>query len=159
MRRECRDCVARNRELAIPSCITPRAWRVWWCMLGSLTRGGSFEVGGGENVPDIPGACATHNFTYLVRGPLPACNGFIMSYPQNHMWLDVMTSSNGNIFRVTGSLCGEFTGQRQKDCLHASRCKTAAHTYWLSERGCRHMSVIASESIYNSAVCTIICLG
>ena len=29
----------------------------------------SFEVGGGENVPDIPGACATRNFTYLVRGP------------------------------------------------------------------------------------------
>ena len=34
-----------------------------WCMSGSLTRGG------GENVPGIPGACATHNFTYLVRGP------------------------------------------------------------------------------------------
>ena len=34
-----------------------------WCMSGSLTRGG------GENVPGIPGACATCNFTYLVRGP------------------------------------------------------------------------------------------
>ena len=34
-----------------------------WCMPGSLTRGG------GENVPGIPGACATRNFTYLVRGP------------------------------------------------------------------------------------------
>ena len=29
----------------------------------------SFGVGGGENVPGIPGACATRNFTYLVRGP------------------------------------------------------------------------------------------
>ena len=29
----------------------------------------SFEVVGGENVPGIPGACATRNFTYLVRGP------------------------------------------------------------------------------------------
>ena len=29
----------------------------------------SFEVGGGENVPGIPGACATCNFAYLVRGP------------------------------------------------------------------------------------------
>ena len=29
----------------------------------------SFEVGGGENGPGIPGACATRNFTYLVRGP------------------------------------------------------------------------------------------
>ena len=25
-------------------------------------------------------------------------------------WLSMMTSSNGNIFRVTGPLCGEFTG-------------------------------------------------
>ena len=34
-----------------------------WCMSGSLTRGG------GENVPGIPGACATRTFTYLARGP------------------------------------------------------------------------------------------
>ena len=35
----------------------------WW-MSGSLTRGG------GENVPSILGACATRNFTYLVRSQL-----------------------------------------------------------------------------------------
>ena len=35
-----------------------------WCMSGSLTRGG------GETVPGILGACATHNFVYLVRGLL-----------------------------------------------------------------------------------------
>ena len=34
-----------------------------WCMSGSLIRGG------GENVSGIPGACATRNFGYLVRGP------------------------------------------------------------------------------------------
>ena len=28
-----------------------------------------FEVGGGKNVPGIPGACATLDFAYLVRGP------------------------------------------------------------------------------------------
>ena len=32
-------------------------------MSGSLTRVG------GENVPGIPGACVTHNVTYLARGP------------------------------------------------------------------------------------------
>ena len=26
--------------------------------------------------------------------------------------VDMMTSSNGNLFRVTGHLCGEFTGPR-----------------------------------------------
>ena len=34
-----------------------------WSMSGSLTHGG------GENVPGIPGACATRNFTYLARSP------------------------------------------------------------------------------------------
>ena len=34
------------------------------CMSGSQTPGG------GENVPGIPGACATRNFPYLTRGPL-----------------------------------------------------------------------------------------
>ena len=38
------------------TCVT----HVLCCMSGSLTRGG------GENVP---GACATHNFAYPVRGP------------------------------------------------------------------------------------------
>ena len=33
-------------------------------MSGSLIRGG------GENVPGIPSACATRNFTYVTRGPL-----------------------------------------------------------------------------------------
>ena len=47
------------------TCVT----HVPWCMPGYLTsKWLSFEVGGGENVPGIPGACATRNFTYLVRG-------------------------------------------------------------------------------------------
>ena len=32
---------------------------------------GIANPGGGENVPGIPGACATHNFMYLARGPPP----------------------------------------------------------------------------------------
>ena len=42
------------------TCVT----HVPWCMSRSLTRGG------GESVPDISGACATHHFTHLIRGPL-----------------------------------------------------------------------------------------
>ena len=37
-------------------------------------------------------------------------------YFNGHM----MTSSNGNIFRVTGHLCGEFTGPRWIPCTKAS---------------------------------------
>ena len=34
-------------------------------------------------------------------------NSIFVKYPVN-----MMTSSNGNIFRATGPLCGEFTGYR-----------------------------------------------
>ena len=62
MHRECRERFPAtdfkgNRQLVIPACITARALRK--CISRSLTRGG------GENVPGIPGACATRNFTYL----------------------------------------------------------------------------------------------
>ena len=51
------------------TCVTP----VSWCMSGSLT------CDGGENVPGIPGACATRNFTYMARDP---CAGITwMIYP------------------------------------------------------------------------------
>ena len=39
MRRECRERFPHHRGLAIPTCITARAWRTCrdWCMAGSLT--------------------------------------------------------------------------------------------------------------------------
>ena len=52
------------------TCVT----HVPWCMSGSLTRAG------GENVPGIPGACATHSFTYLSRGPWNMCSDPIERY-------------------------------------------------------------------------------
>ena len=69
MRRECRERFPRHRlqrkplvsdpDLHHGTCVT----HVPQCMSGLLTRGGA------ENVSGIPGACATRNFTYLVRGP------------------------------------------------------------------------------------------
>ena len=76
MRRECRERFPRHRELAIPTCIKTRAWRTWRDACQDSLLVVSIEVGGRENVPGIPGACATHNFTYLVRGPL---TGFVRS--------------------------------------------------------------------------------
>ena len=74
MRRECRERFSRRRIQRKPlvsdpgmhhgTCVT----HVPWCMSGSETRGG------GENVPGIPGACATRYFTYLVRGPWSILN-------------------------------------------------------------------------------------
>ena len=47
------------------TCVT----HVPWCMPGSLTSGFPLESAVRENVPGIPGACATRHVTYLVRGP------------------------------------------------------------------------------------------
>ena len=70
MRWECRGRFPHHRLKKTPlsdphmhhgTCVT----HVPWCMSGSLTHGGE------ENVPGtgIPGAWATRNATYLVRGP------------------------------------------------------------------------------------------
>ena len=74
MRRECRERFLRHRlqrnwlvsdpGMHHGTCVT----HVPWFMPGSPARGG------GENVPGIPGACTTHNFTYLTRGPLGVVN-------------------------------------------------------------------------------------
>ena len=69
MRREWREHFPRHRLHRKPPVIDPGmhhgtcVTHVPWCMSGSITRDG------GENVPGIPGACATLKFTYLARGP------------------------------------------------------------------------------------------
>ena len=70
MRWECRERFPRHRLQRKPQVSDPGMHlgtcmtHVPRCMSGLLT---SF---GGENVPGIPAACATRNFTYLARGPL-----------------------------------------------------------------------------------------
>ena len=68
MHRECRERFPRRLQrkplVSDPgmhhgTCVT----HVPWCMSRSQIHGG------GENVPGMPGACATRNFTYLARGP------------------------------------------------------------------------------------------
>ena len=69
MRQKCRERFPRHLGLAIPTCITAHksrtrrdaCWDRWLAVF--------FEVGGGENVPGIPGSCTTRNSTYLVRVP------------------------------------------------------------------------------------------
>ena len=69
MRRECQERFPRHRLQRKPlvsdpgmhhgTCVT----HVPWCMLRSLTGGG------GGNVPGIPSAYATCDFTYMARSP------------------------------------------------------------------------------------------
>ena len=69
MSRECREWFPRHRGLTIPTCITARAQRTYRDACWDHQLAVSFQVGSWKNVPAIPGACTTRNFTYLVRGP------------------------------------------------------------------------------------------
>ena len=42
----------------------------------------------------------------------PCCMLHLQAWNLDHSFNSMMTSSNGNIFRVTGHLCEEFTGDR-----------------------------------------------
>ena len=46
----------------------------------------------------------------------------------------IMTSSNGNIFRVTDPLCGEFTGDRWIPCTKASDAQLWRFLSWATNR-------------------------
>ena len=68
MPRQCRERFPRHplpKKLLVSDPGMRHGTCVTWCMSVSPTRGG----GGGENVPVIPGAYSTRNFTYLARGP------------------------------------------------------------------------------------------
>ena len=54
-------------------------------------------------------ACQLTNGWILLSIKRRWISGYAIQYMP---WNNVMTSSNGNIFRVTGHLCGEFTGHR-----------------------------------------------
>ena len=79
------------------TCVT----HVPWCMSGSLTRGGD------ENVPAIPGACGTQNFTYLVRGPWTQLKSL-----RNLAWTTIQPGLPGETHRPlhTGGLPSERRG-------------------------------------------------
>ena len=66
-----------------------------WCMSGSLTRGGR------ENVPGIPGACATRNFTYLARGPY---SDLLSTSPANRDTTANLTQNDNNRVSISGLL-------------------------------------------------------
>ena len=63
-----RECLPRYRGLAIPTCITARAWRTCRDACRDRLLAVSFEIGGGENIPGIPGAC---NPRFCVSGKRP----------------------------------------------------------------------------------------
>ena len=68
MRWEGQERFSRKRGLTIPTCITARASRSCRDTCRDRYLAVCFDSMAGRR-PGIPGACATHSFTYLVRGP------------------------------------------------------------------------------------------
>ena len=103
MRRDCRERFPRyrlQRKLLVSdlgmhhgTCVT----HVPWCMSGSLTRRG------GENATGILGACATGNFTYLVRGPLARllhCRIFVRGSTEHRCWIPLAKKTDHCIYMM-----------------------------------------------------------
>ena len=108
MRGECWESFARHRLQRKPLVSDPGMY-VPWCMSGSLTRGG------GENVPGIPGACATYNFTYLARCP---------GYYGNRPWGLIVPVRNASLLlpgRAPGS--GVRAGMPEQACWYPTRTR------------------------------------
>ena len=99
---------SRHRRLANPTWLTARAWRTCREACRDRLLAVSFEVGGGENVPGISGACATRKFTYLEWGPFlckrkPPC--FVHFAGNTHIvfvffYIPMTTIGNGEIWHV-----------------------------------------------------------
>ena len=132
MGRECRERFPRHRlqrKLLVSdpgmhhdTCVT----HVLWCISGSLTRGG------GENVPGIPGARATKNLTYLVRGPW--CNA--TAIPQRCTF--VLQTELGFVFSTKGKTpFMVYDGQEIADthfCIqHLNRARGIDLNSWLTD--------------------------
>ena len=73
---------------------------VYWAA-GHRKRPRWWSVRPGQNAAYVHPHCDTHPGNTTQKGALNTDGA-----------LCTMTSSNGNIFRVTGLLCGEFTGHR-----------------------------------------------
>ena len=126
MGRECRERFPRHQLQRKPlvsdpgkhhgTCLTYMPW----CNSGSLTRGGL------ENVPGIPGACASSNFAHLVRGPwVNKSLGYIRySYshnePHHHEYICIFPHGSGYILytvQITGNVRSWYLSHQTVYCL------------------------------------------
>ena len=66
----------------------------------------------------------------------------------------MVTSSNGNSFRVTGHLCREFTGPRSFDVFFYLRLSKQSSSWWFETPSCplwRHCNVRLTSCDYNGS--------
>ena len=111
-------------RLAIPTCITAPVSRTCRNACRDRQLAVCIEVAGGENVPSIPSACATHNFTYLAKGQ---CQVHIPSFLRTPV---LWWSSSHRLLHSDLDFCPRFADVDDKgtdhiwlqcDCSHFAR--------------------------------------
>ena len=155
MHRECRERFSPPPRVSDPTCITVHAsctcrgaCRDRWLVV-------SFEVGGGEIVPGIPGACATRNFAYLVRGPLLGNSRCQDIWRHGH--------DQGQVQYMHRPLFGWPTGYWWQQCLitNASQPSSTAQTHtesltsWFLKFTCLH-DFFSNPIVYKNIFAVII---
>ena len=100
-----------------------------WCMSESLTRGG------GENIPGIPGACASRNCRYLERGPWCANCG------QAHNLARADDRNKDSVTYSTSDTLGPFTvvyrsclASQSSNSTHFSLDTSFSSKYWRNKK-------------------------
>ena len=108
------------------TCVT----HVPWCMPGSLTNDFFWSRWRGKSAPGIPGACATHNFTYLARDPWSSpCHSYRRIFDPT---IDIAVPTNTFTMQwIISAYCAFWPGhwKRSKGPRHCSRCFKGS-LYW-----------------------------
>ena len=102
------------------TCVT----HVPWCMSGSQTHGCE------QNVPGIPGACATHDFTYLARGPCLVLQQTRQSTNRAHNSKDVLLSYSSGLAMEWMQSCTE-PSIRTSQVMLSTDSSYALNKLWL----------------------------
>ena len=150
MRRECQERFPRHRLqrktlgndpcMHHGTCVT----HVPWCISGSLASGG------GENVPGIPGACATRNFTYLIRGQCCWCDVILVDYYKYSLFLSTplmrCSSSCGDVSNCKAAMTVPRLSIVTQPFLSTSNTMNAS-THSVDEKGpINHVLIIKYEA-------------
>ena len=92
MRRVCREHFPRHRGLTIPTCITARAWRTLHDAYRGRYLAVSIEICSRQNVPGVPGACATRHSGDLSIEWIPYIATIAMTVPEYEQRLPLHTN-------------------------------------------------------------------
>ena len=95
---------------------------------GNANQRFPFQVGAAENVPGIPGACATRTFAYLIRGPWSSSCGVTAS--AGIWWPRCYTCTGQDVFRKIGPAVVELVTTSARMCVPNGNSRTDPKGQW-----------------------------